>query len=347
LIILGSAALVFALAAAVVLWQRAEEGIARYTPVAFLPGFAEKAGGAARIEISGHDGRFAVVLTPNGWVLPEHGNYPANFDEVRQTLITLAQLTTIAPKTNRADWLHYLSLDDPPRGLGNDLVVKDAGGAVLAHLIFGNNEELPAGNAVFVRRPGESQSYLAKAVFPLHGALADWIKTTLFDMGPGRIQELVVTPANGPGYTVGRHFSAENVSVLNPPGAAADPQIVNNLGFAVAAFSFTDVRPSAELDFKGATRVEAHGFDGLAVALLVIQQGEDYWAEVSAGTAPGVPAAISAEAARANARTQGWAFKLPPDKGAVLLTSRQRLLTPPPPDKQGQIMAPGMKPPPQ
>ena len=69
LVILGAAALLFAILAGIVLWQRAAEGQARYTPVTFLPGFADKAKDAARIEVSGHDGRFAVELTPSGWVL--------------------------------------------------------------------------------------------------------------------------------------------------------------------------------------------------------------------------------------------------------------------------------------
>ena len=89
LIALGSAALLFAVLAAIVLWQRAAEGLARYTSVTFLPGFAEKARDAARIELSGHDGRFAVELTPQGWVLPDRGNYPANFNQVRQTLTNI------------------------------------------------------------------------------------------------------------------------------------------------------------------------------------------------------------------------------------------------------------------
>ena len=46
----------------------------------------------------------------------QRGNYPADFDEVRHTLIGLAALETIEPKTARADWLHYVGLDTPPKG---------------------------------------------------------------------------------------------------------------------------------------------------------------------------------------------------------------------------------------
>jgi len=343
LIFIGSAALVFAAAAGIVLWQRAAEGVARYTPVTFLPGFEEKAKDATRIEITNHDGRFAVALTDAGWVLPDRGNYPANFDEVRQTLITLAQLTTIRPGTSRPDWLHYIALDDPPKGLGTDLVVKDANGAVLTHLIFGNVEELGNSTAVFVRHPGDNQSYLARAVFPLNGAVANWLKAGLFDMGPGRLQEVVVTPASGPGYTVGRMFGAQPVTVLKPEGGTPDPQIVDGLGFAVAAFAVEDVRPAAAIDFKGATKVEAHSFDGLAINLLVIRLDDDYWAQVSAAAAPRAPAAIAQEAATINARTTGWAFRMTREKGAMLTASLQRLMTPPAP-KQGLIAPPGMGP---
>jgi hypothetical protein len=346
LVILGSAALFFALAAGVVLYQRAAEGLARYTPVTFLPGFVDKAKDAARIEIVGHDGRFVVALSPQGWVLPERGNYPADFNEVRQTLITLAQLTTIAPKTSRPDWLHYLALDTPPKGLGTDLVVKDAGGTVLTHLIFGSVEELggTAGTAVFVRRPGEMQSYLAKAVFPLHGAVANWISRSVFDMGPGRLQEVVATPVSGPGFTVGRARPADNVTVLKPLGGTPDFQIINELGFAVAAFTITDVQPATSIDFKGAAEISAHGFDGLAINLAVVQRGADIWAQISAAAAPGAPDTIAQEAAAVNARAHGWAFKLPPEKGALLLTTLQRLMTPPTP-RQGQIAMPGAAPP--
>ena len=65
---------------------------------------------------------------------------------------------------------------------------------------------------------------------------------------------------------------------------------------------------------------------------------------MSAAPAPKAPQTIVAEAAAINARTNGWAFKLPPEKGAVLMTSLQRLSTPPAP-KQGQIAMPGVAPP--
>jgi hypothetical protein len=346
LIILGSAVLLFAAAAALALHQRAAEGAARYTPVNFLPGFAARAKDAARIDVLGHDGGFAVTLGPAGWVLADRGGYPADFNEVRQTLITLAQLVTIAPKTSRPDWLHYLSLDTPPQGLGTALTVKDAKGAVLARLLFGKVEDLGGASAIFVRRPGDDQSYLARAVFPLHGDVAYWMTKNLFDMGPGRLQQVVVQPATGAGFTVGRARPTDPVNVLNgPKGAQVDFQLVNDLGYAVASFAVADVRPAAGLDFAGASHVIARSFDGLAVTFAVVRagQGGDAWTEITAAPAPAAPGAIVREADAINARTKGWAFKLPPQEANVMLSDLKRLMTPPPP-KPGIIETPGTAP---
>jgi len=345
LTVLAGAALLFSAAAGLAIWQRAAEGNHSFTPSLFLPGFAARANDAARIEIVGHDARFTVVKNGDSWVLADRGNYPANPQEVRQTLITLGQLTTIAPKTARADWLHYLALDMPPKGNGTDLTVKDASGGILAHLVFGNDEDLGgnAGSAVFVRRPDESQAWLSSAVFPLHGDIADWMQKDLFDVGPGRLQEVVVQPPDGPGYTVGREMQSMPVHVISPKGGEADPQLVDQLGFAVASFVIADVRPAAGMDFSGATKVSARSFDGLAVNVEVVRRDGGIWTRISAAPAPKAPPAIVQEAAGINARTANWAFKVPPEKGEAMLVSQKRLLTPPAP-KQGQIALPGMHP---
>ena len=122
------------------------------------------------------------ISAGKGWVLPGRGNYPADFDQVRHTLIGLAALETIAPKTARADWLHYVGLDTPPKGNGTEFIVKrcrgqDAGVADhRQHREFGD----PNGAiGLFVRHPGDNQSYLARTVFTPHGDRRRWLDTSV------------------------------------------------------------------------------------------------------------------------------------------------------------------------
>jgi hypothetical protein len=346
---LGSAALVSILLAAFALEQRAAEGQPRYTPTEVLPGFSANVKNSALIEVTSHAGTFTVRgVNGKGWVLPGKGNYPANFDEVRHTLIGLAGLETIAPKTSRPDWLHYLALDTPPQGTGTLITVKDSKGAVLASLILGNMEELgdPNGTSgLFVRKPGDNQAWLARTVFTPHGDAAAWLSPNVLSLGATRLQEIAMMPAKGPAYTVHRLRPADPIYTLAVPPKQGTPnsQMINAIAYAVNSFSLTDVQPASGLDFSKAGHAVARSFDGLLITFDILQQGSDVWAKLLASTAPGAAPMVVNEAAAINARNANWAYKLPPEKGAALLSDLPKLMTPPP-ATQGvsQGMPPGM-----
>lgn len=325
LLVLGGLALASCLLAGYAVWRRAAEGLPRYTPEVVLPGFADAAGKAARIEIAGPGGRFAVIReSPTGWVL-DRGNFPADFDEVRRTLISLAQLTTIAPKTERPDWLAHLSLADSN---GTLVTVKDAGGQVLARLIAGNEVELGDVNGakgLFVRRPGESRAYLARAVFPMRGDIGSWMSKQMALIGPARLKSVTVTPPAGPSFTVLRPTPNDSVTLLGlPPGVQADFQIINEIGYAIATFAPTDLRQADGVDFTGASRITAQSFDGLTVRFEIVRRPDGIWSRLVAEGGPGE------QAQDISARAGGFAFKLAEEKGRVLLVDRQRVLTLPP-----------------
>jgi hypothetical protein len=341
LIVLGAAALVFIALSAVVLWQRAAEGQPHYTPTEVLPGFSSQVKNAALIHVVSHGGAFDVVYTPDkGWVLPARGNYPADFDEVRHTLIGMAALETIAPKTDRPDWLHYVGLDAPPKGNGVEFTVKDKDGKVLASLITGNTEDIgdPNGsNGLFVRLSGSNQAYLARSVFVPHGEVQTWLPTGgVLTLGSTRLEEVAMTPLSGPAFLVNRPSATEQIFRLaNPPKSGApNSQMVNSIPFSIANFTFEDVKPVSELDFSKPAHAIARTFDGLLVSFDLVKQGDDVWTRLSASTAPGAAPAIAKQAAAINAQTGGYAFKLPAEKGNALMVDLPKIMTPPPPPPQ-------------
>ncbi len=339
LVVLGSTALVFGLLATWSVWQRAAQGAARHTPALVLPGFTERAVNAARIEIKGPGGDFAVIRrSPTGWVL-DRGEFPADYDEVRRTLISLAQLTTIAPKTSRPDWLRHLHLDRP--GSGTEVTVKNAEGTVLAQLVTGIVEELgdPSGaKGLFVRRPGEAQAWLARAVFPVRGDIASWMTREISGIGPARLQSVSVQPMNGQGFTVSRSSPTEAVSLVGAPAnATPDFELINQIGFAIATFTPTDIRVADGMDFSKASRATATSFDGLSITFLIMRQADGVWAKLSATSRQ---PATTQQAADINARAGAFAFKLPEEKAAPLLVDRQRVLTAPARAIEG-VMPPG------
>lgn len=354
LMILGTAALVSLVLAAFALEQRAAQGQPHYTPTEVLPGFAANVKNAALIQVAGHDGAFDVAYTPDkGWVLPGRGNFPADFDEVRHTLIGLATLETIAPRTGRADWLHYLSLDAPPKGTGIEITVKDKDGKVLASVITGNQEELgdPNGTSgLFVRRPDDNQAWLARTVFVPHGDITTWLSNKVLSLGGTRLQEIAMTPLTGAAFTVHRSSPSEQIYTLAvTPKSAPNSQMINSIPFSIANFSFSDVKQANPADFAKAAHAIARTFDGLLVSFDLNQQGSDVWTRISASTAPGAKPEIAQQASAINARAGGFEFKLPAEKGNALLVDLPKIMTPPPaplqqPGMPPQFMGSGMTP---
>jgi hypothetical protein len=113
---------------------------------------------------------------------------------------------------------------------------------------------------------------------------------------------------------------------ISYPGAA------DGVAGAISGFTFDDVRPARDFDFSDdahTARLVARTFDGLIVTVQTIQQGKDYWCEVSAEGAAGKPDA-ERQARAIDARASGWAYKLPMYKGQQLMTALESLLKPQP-----------------
>lgn len=317
--------------------RQAAEVAPKYVETEFLPGFAAHVREAARIHIqSKKNGAFDVVFKPNkGWVLPGKNDYPASFEEVNKTLVALAALETIEPKTARADWLHYIDLDDPARGgAGTRIVVSDDHGRALASLIVGKSEDIgDTGGAtgLFVRRIGENQSWLVRAAFEPQSEQNDWVEKRVIDLDRAQIQSTTVDEPNGQFFEVSRDKPSDasfKLAVV-PAGREEAAGAADGLATAIVDFAFDDVKPARNFNFTDATRLVTKTFDGLNVTVDVLHLGSDYWAQIAAMGAAGNRDA-GRRAREINARAAGWAFKLPDYKGAQFMTPLENLLKPKP-----------------
>lgn len=334
LLVLGSAALVSVILAGVALTLQARQTQAHFTASEFLPGFSAHVKDAARIHVASHSGAFDVVYMPDkGWILPAKGGYPADFDQVRHTLIGLAALEAVEPKTDRADWLSYVGLTAPPKGNGISLTVTDRSGKVLGAVITGNSSELPdptaGGSGLFVRHPGENQTYLARTVFTPHGELSDWLMTGVMNVEPARVNSVTITPFAGAPYTVTREHSSDPDFKLEgsppPKGLVASTSEINLIPDIVSGFAFTDVKPASALDFSKPAHLAAHTFDNQNIHMDAVQVNGAVWVKVSAAPDPGTPTMQKQEAAMINARAANWAYELATERGQFFSMKRDNL----------------------
>ncbi len=333
LAILAGAAIVSVLLAILGLHEQAVELAPKYTPETFLPGIASKVGGTTKLHIVGNKGAFDVVKTDKGWVLPQRGNYPASFEQVQKTLVGMAALETIEPKTSRPDWFHYVDLETPPKGNGLLVTVTGEGGEQIASVIFGKSEDIgdPSGaNGVFVRRANEDQSYLVRSVFSPKPDPGDWMDKDVVSIDRSRIQEADFTPAAGQAFVLRRDKPSDpdfKPTSLPRGRELSNDAVGDTAAAAITGFTFDDVKPVASVDFSKPTRVVTKTFDGLSVTTDVVQQGQDVWAKVSASAEAGNVEAQK-EMSEINAHAGPWAYKLPSYKGQQFMTTLESLLKP-------------------
>jgi hypothetical protein len=298
-----------------------------------FPGLPADAARVTKMRIRTPKGEVDLLSTPaKGWVLSNHGGFPASQSAVHATLIGLEQLTEIAPRTTRPEWYSYLGLSTPGDGVsGTQITLWADTGAVVADVNLGKTVDIgDPGGAVglYLRKQDDPQSWLARSVFEPKSDLPDWFDRQVLTIDRDRIAETVVTPASGSSYDLKRDKPADaSFQLLNLPKGRA--LAYDGAGDAVAAalvdFTFDDVKPAKDVPLSNAAKITTRTFSGLTVVVTAAKLGADCWVTLLAsGTTP----ASQKEAAAINRRAEGWAYKLPAYKGQQFSTPLESLLKP-------------------
>lgn len=332
LAILGGVTLLSVVLATAAVYERAASLAPQFDPRAFFPGLTAQLPGLSEIEVVSKTGTLHIRQADGRWVVVERDSYPADVAQVRAAGTGLADLQAIEAKTSRADWLTYLGLGAPPAGDATQLKLTGAGGMVLADVLIGQTQGMPDAlgrTSMYVRKPSENQSWLARGYLVPRAGLADWLDKAAVVIARDRVKGAVVDPAEGASYTLsrdtkeipdfkmtdlprGRELSFEG----SPDGVAG----------AIVGFVYDDVAKADQINFMGAPQSVFNTFDGLNITVQVANRGMERWATVSAEAANPM---VQAEADSINARNRGWAYKIEEFKANQIVATRETLLKPP------------------
>ncbi len=257
---------------------------------------------------------------PGGFAVAERGGFPARADRVKAMLLGLAGLEAEEPRTALPKWHGALGLVAPEElGRAVRITLYDrADGRERAALLVGKRP--PAAGAVlgrgaiYVRRAGENQSWLARGALPLRPQIADWLALDGFDLAPEEIAEVELA---APGQKLLRLRRAPNGDFLPPPGAqnaGPDQAARNAIALAPAGLRFEDALPAARFDFSQAPRAVYRRADGGRVIFHLFARPGAVWAAVEVEARPG-----QQNADPRFAGPKSWAFKLPLDAGRLML----------------------------
>jgi len=308
LVILGGTAAVVAGAAILLTPDTATPPEPSRSALAF-PGLAQRLQNAAAIEVQRHDGTLRILRQGETWVLPDKANYPVRPDRVRELLTGLTELRLTEPRTANAELLDRLGLEDPTRpGATSSLLrVLDGQGNAIAELVVGRRRVRTQGNvpeSAYVRRPNESQAWLAEGRIPVDADPQLWLDRDLANLPRERVRRVVVRRTGEPELVLVRAGDADAKLEIRQP-EEHPPLDETSLDEVARAFEFLtllEVKPEAEIPGEPLGEARFEFTDNLAIIVRPYKAGELIWIRLSAEG--------DDEAARFNARWRGWAYQV-------------------------------------
>jgi Domain of unknown function (DUF4340) len=331
LILLASATAAL-VAIAIVVLASGDRGVSRAAPdQSAFPALAAKLGDVASVTVSRDGTMMTLIRDGDNWLIAEKGNYPAKVSKIAQIVRAMAGLTLVEPKTQNPDLYPRLEVDDPGNGKSALVAVKDKSGADLAQAIVGKRryDRLGAGNdGVYLRKPGEAQTWLAHGTLDPSGDPASWLDRQIIDISEKKIAKVTLTQADGSKLVISRPAPEAKFAVEDAPADAKFKSETTTSGPATAleTLDLDDVKPAGELPVPDKDVVTASftTFDGLAVDLRLMERDKTNWVAMSASGS----GSAEADAKKIEDKVSHWTYAIPAYKANLLKTKLADLVEP-------------------
>ena len=309
-------------------------GVVTGEPV--LPALANRVGDIAAIRLE-QAGRSLTLKRGDGdaWGIEERGGYPVRPEKVRQLLLALGEARLVEPKTRAADKYALLELDDPA---GKDaksravrLLAKD--GRALGEIVVGKSapEAFGAGKGgVYVRKPGDPQSWLADKAPEVTLAVRDWVERSILVLDAAKQKQLTLAQEGGEAPIVvkaklkdGKADGFEFGEAIPEGKKAKSEGLADGIARAFGILDLEDVRkavaPAAGDTVQKATLETS---DGMTIAFDLVRDKDAGWLSLAAS---GTADAVKEQVAAIGKRAAGWQFKLPASTVEQLFKTRADL----------------------
>lgn len=257
-----------------------------------FPDFMSVVNDVNEVVIETKEQTVTLVRGEHAWGVKEKAGYRADVEKVKQAIVGLADLRIHEPKTKNPELYDRLGLQDSNQegSLSKTVTVKTADNPEVAKLVVGNQKPAkgnPRMSDIYVRKPGDSQTWLVMGNMPLETVPSEWLDKEVTALTTKRVRQVTVTHPKGDTL----HLSKEKPEDLDfrmdsiPAGFKVSSQFnVNNVVGTLVQLSLEDVKPLAEVDFSGKPGVSAilETFDGLRLHVHTTKQNETVFAKFSA-----------------------------------------------------------------
>ncbi len=322
--ILTAAALIAALG--IIAGDR-NEGPAAGVGEAAIPGLLQKVNDAGSIIIEYSGGKITLTSGEAGWTVKEGAGYAARTVKIKRSVLGLAQLTFREPKTRLKKNFAKLDLLDPAAKGANSKRVRlfDKAGKAIGDIIVGKRRPSLAGTTgggLYVRRPGEDQTWLAAGDADISEKIVDWLERKIIHLDSQRVKHVVIRHPDGETIEVVKATPEESLFSLNaiPAGKKLLSQTEpTTIGGALENLVLDDVKKDAEavrFDPAKTLTIDFTTFDGLAVQVRLIKQNDKFWLKIEASGG-------NEDTTKITERTKGWVYQIA-DHTASTFTRRMK-----------------------
>jgi Domain of unknown function (DUF4340) len=331
-LILLAAATVVLVALAVAALATGDHGVSRAgSDERVFPGLSDELGDVASVTVQRAGMNLTFRRAGDTWLVEQNGDYPAAAGKISRVVLAMADMILVEPKTRKPDLYPRLEVEDPGKGKSTLVTLRDKSGAPLAALIVGkrNYDRLGSGNdGIYVRRPGDPQSWLGRGALDFSGEPANWLDRRIVDIPENRIAKVSLTQPDGTTLILSRAAPDAKFAVAAAPANAKykNDMALGEPAMALETLDLDYVQPAAKLPVpdKGVTAASYTTFDGLTVDLKLFQHDTRDWVVVAA-TGAGKAAR---EAKKITERVRHWVYMIPSYKAKMMETKLADLLAP-------------------
>lgn len=288
-----------------------------------LPEAAKRLADIGRMALVHGDQKTTLVREGEKWSVEERGGYPADVTKLRQALLALADMRFVEPKTAQPQSYPRLEVEDAG---GKDskstlVTLADDKGALLGEVIVGKHraDQLGGGEGgIYVRKPGNAQSWLAEGNLDLADTTAAWLDKKLVDLPAAQVKQAVLTQPDGTKVTLTRDKPEDKLSLVEMPKdkKLKYPSVLDDTAGVLGALQLDDVRPAKDFEFPkdGVTKAQFIGFSGLTMTIELADKDGASWARFSASGSGDA----EKQAADLNTALSPWIYALSSSKAKTL-----------------------------
>jgi hypothetical protein len=267
----------------------------------------------AGVTIADTENRVTLVRGEKVWQVDERDGYPADFDELRDTVVKLSRLKIGRSFSASPESLVRLSLMAPSapdtEGGGTRVVLTDQSSNILADITLGQVREADGGGSggQYLKKAGTDTVFLVDGDFRfLKTAPAQWLDKEILSIDAEDVASVVCFTGDSqtPVYSLTRPEQGETPRMTPiPEGRTADSAKIDQVFDALAPLTLDDVKagegtpPGGESD---RVRLVYHLHDGRRISIFPESDGEDKYTLRVTAEADEVEAA-AADAAAAGA----------------------------------------------